>query len=103
MLFKTTINTAFGLNINQYDNGNCTMWPLLGNAADSELDFLTVDAAQNKYRIKMLGVHNKYLRPNGSGDLANVYWSATNDDWCLWQLEEEGSYSSIAKMVQRFF
>ena len=52
---KSVLNQSFGLNINQYDSNNCTMWTLSNNPDDDcVVDFLTVDASRNRYRIKIM-------------------------------------------------
>lgn len=84
------LNTGYTLNIYEEDSNNCTVYPYyyngVYNVADAMVDFLTVDASQNLYRIKLVN-HNKYLSLHYVSDL-NVYWSSNINDYTLWQLEE---------------
>ena len=81
----TAINSAYALNINT-SNNNCTMYSAAINSeADSIVDFLTVNASNNQYRIKMMA-HNKYLSVTTSND--NAYWANSADSYSLWQLED---------------
>ena len=90
---KSVLNQSFGLNINQYDSNNCTMWTLSNNPDDDcVVDFLTVDASRNRYRIKIMH-YNLFLALHYISDL-NVYWSSINDDYALWELEEVTTSSS---------
>ena len=88
----TAINSAYALNINT-SNNNCTMYLAASNSeADSVVDFLTVSASNNQYRIKMIA-HNKFLSVTTSD--SNAYWASSADSYSLWQLEEVNSSSSI--------
>ena len=88
----TAINSAYALNINT-SNNNCTMYLAASNSeADSVVDFLTVSASNNQYRIKMMA-HNKYLSVTTSDD--NAYWASSADSYSLWQLEEVSTSSTI--------
>lgn len=82
----TAINEAFALNIYTVNN-NCSMYKVADNSlADSVVDFLTVDASQNLYRIQMMA-HSLYLTVNTSTD--NAYFGTDNESfYALWQLEE---------------
>lgn len=88
----TAINSAYALNINT-SNNNCTMYLAASNSeADSVVDFLTVSASNNQYRIKMMA-HNKYLSVTTSDD--NAYWASSADSYSLWQLEEVSTSTAI--------
>jgi len=88
----TAINSAYALNINT-SNNNCTMYSAASNSeADSVVDFLTVSASNNQYRIKMIA-HNKFLSVTTSN--SNAYWASSADSYSLWQLEEVNSSSSV--------
>lgn len=84
------LNTGYTLNIYEEDSNNCTVYPYyyngVYNVADAMVDFLTVDASQNLYRIKLVN-HDRYLSLHYVSDM-NVYWSGTINDYTLWQLEE---------------
>ncbi len=57
------LNNAYGLNIYGTKAGSvCDFYPVSGNFNDALIDLLTVDAANNLYRIKMIN-HNLYLTP----------------------------------------
>lgn len=88
----TAINEAFALNIYTVNN-NCSMYKVADNSlADSVVDFLTVDASQNLYRIQMMA-HSLYLTVNTSTD--NAYFGTDNESfYALWQLEEVSTSSS---------
>ena len=87
------LNTGYTLNIYEEDSNNCTVYPYyyngVYNVADAMVDFLTVDASQDLYRIKLVN-HNKYLSLHYLSDM-NVYWSSNINDYTLWQLEEVAS------------
>lgn len=52
------LNNAYGLNIYGTKAGSvCDFYPVSGNFNDALIDLLTVDAANNLYRIKMIN-HN---------------------------------------------
>ena len=88
----TAINSAYALNINT-SNNNCTMYLAASNSeADSVVDFLTVSASNNQYRIKMMA-HNKYLSVTTSDN--NAYWASSADSYSLWQLEEVSTSTAI--------
>ena len=92
-IFSALSPNNYALNINQYENNRCTIWPASGNNnnADAVLDVLTVDRTNNIYRIKMLGNHNKFLTdmntPDYSYALSNkVHWTdSANGDYSLWK------------------
>ena len=92
-IFSALSPTNYALNINQYENNRCTIWPASGNNnnADAVLDVLTVDRTNNIYRIKMLGSHNKFLTDMNTPDYSyaasnKVHWTDTaNGDYSLWK------------------
>lgn len=99
-LLLTKINEGYSINI--YGN-SCTMYAVAQNTqADSVVDFITVDASQNKYRIKMIA-HNKYLSVDIDHKYTNTdkynsvfaYWSDTADDYSLWQLIDPNSSATV--------
>lgn len=82
------LNNAYGLNIYGTKAGSvCDFYPVSGNFNDALIDLLTVDAANNLYRIKMIN-HNLYLTPasNGSSGAALTWENASNADNQIWQL-----------------
>ena len=92
-IFSALSPTNYALNINQYENNRCTIWPASGNNnnADAVLDVLTVDRTNNIYKIKMLGSHNKFLTDMNTPDYSyaasnKVHWTDTaNGDYSLWK------------------
>lgn len=64
----------------------CDFYPVSGNFNDALIDLLTVDAANNLYRIKMIN-HNLYLTPASNSSGAALTWeNASNADNQIWQL-----------------
>lgn len=78
---------AYGLNIYGTKAGSvCDFYPVSGNFNDALIDLLTVDAANNLYRIKMIN-HNLYLTPASNSSGAALTWeNASNADNQIWQL-----------------
>lgn len=76
-----------GLNIYGTKAGSvCDFYPVSGNFNDALIDLLTVDAANNLYRIKMIN-HNLYLTPASNSSGAALTWeNASNADNQIWQL-----------------
>lgn len=81
------LNNAYGLNIYGTKAGSvCDFYPVSGNFNDALIDLLTVDAANNLYRIKMIN-HNLYLTPASNSSGAALTWeNAFNADNQIWQL-----------------
>ena len=81
------LNNAYGLNIYGTKAGSvCDFYPVYGNFNDALIDLLTVDAANNLYRIKMIN-HNLYLTPASNSSGAALTWeNASNADNQIWQL-----------------
>lgn len=81
------LNNAYGLNIYGTKAGSvCDFYPVSGNFNDALIDLLTVDAANNLYRIKMIN-HNLYLTPASNSSGAALTWeNASNADNQIWQL-----------------
>ena len=81
------LNNAYGLNIYGTKAGSvCDFYPVSGNFNDALIDLLTVDAANNLYRIKMIN-HNLYLTPASNSSGAALAWeNASNADNQIWQL-----------------
>lgn len=81
------LNNACGLNIYGTKAGSvCDFYPVSGNFNDALIDLLTVDAANNLYRIKMIN-HNLYLTPASNSSGAALTWeNASNADNQIWQL-----------------
>lgn len=81
------LNNAYGLNIYGTKVGSvCDFYPVSGNFNDALIDLLTVDAANNLYRIKMIN-HNLYLTPASNSSGAALTWeNASNADNQIWQL-----------------
>lgn len=81
------INGDHGLNIYGTKAGSvCDFYPVSGNFNDALIDLLTVDAANNLYRIKMIN-HNLYLTPASNSSGAALTWeNASNADNQIWQL-----------------
>lgn len=81
------LNNAYGLNIYGTKAGSvCDFYPVSGNFNDALIDLLTVDAANNLYRIKMIN-HNLYLTPASNSSGAALTWENTsNADNQIWQL-----------------
>ena len=81
------LNNAYGLNIYGTKAGSvCDFYPVSGNFNDALIDLLTVDAANNLYRIKMIN-HNLYLTPASNSNGASLTWeNASNADNQIWQL-----------------
>lgn len=81
------LNNAYGLNIYGTKAGSvCDFYPVSGNFNDALIDLLTVDAANNLYRIKMIN-HNLYLTPSSNSSGAALTWeNASNADNQIWQL-----------------
>lgn len=80
------LNNAYGLNIYGTKAGSvCDFYPVSGNFNDALIDLLTVDAANNLYRIKMIN-HNLYLTPASNSSGAALTWeNASNADNQIWQ------------------
>lgn len=81
------LNNAYGLNIYGTKAVSvCDFYPVSGNFNDALIDLLTVDAANNLYRIKMIN-HNLYLTPASNSSGAALTWeNASNADNQIWQL-----------------
>lgn len=81
------LNNVYGLNIYGTKAGSvCDFYPVSGNFNDALIDLLTVDAANNLYRIKMIN-HNLYLTPASNSSGAALTWeNASNADNQIWQL-----------------
>ncbi len=81
------LNNAYGLNIYGTKAGSvCDFYPVSGNFNDALIDLLTVDAANNLYRIKIIN-HNLYLTPASNSSGAALTWeNASNADNQIWQL-----------------
>lgn len=81
------LNNAYGLNIYGTKAGSvCDFYPVSGNFNDALIDLLTVDAANNLYRIKMIN-HNLYLTPASNSSGAALTWeNESNADNQIWQL-----------------
>ena len=81
------LNNAYSLNIYGTKAGSvCDFYPVSGNFNDALIDLLTVDAANNLYRIKMIN-HNLYLTPASNSSGAALTWeNASNADNQIWQL-----------------
>ena len=81
------LNNAYGLNIYGTKAGSaCDFYPVSGNFNDALIDLLTVDAANNLYRIKMIN-HTLYLTPASNSSGAALTWeNASNADNQIWQL-----------------
>ena len=81
------LNNAYGLNIYGTKAGSvCDFYPVSGNFNDALIDLLTVDAANNLYRIKMIN-HNLYLTPASNSSGAALTWeNASKADNQIWQL-----------------
>ena len=81
------LNNAYGLHIYGTKAGSvCDFYPVSGNFNDALIDLLTVDAANNLYRIKMIN-HNLYLTPASNSSGAALTWeNASNADNQIWQL-----------------
>ena len=81
------LNPQFGLNIYGRGAGSvCDFYPVSGNESDALIDLLTIDAANNLYRIKMIN-HNLYLTPASNSNGARLTWeNASGADNQIWQL-----------------
>lgn len=91
------LNHAYGLNIYGSKAGSiCDFYPVSGNFDDALIDLLTVSAANNLYRIKLIN-HNLYLTPASNTKNAKLTWeNASAADNQVWQLcsSQSGSSSS---------
>ena len=86
---RSALNLSYGLNVWQgSDNmNNCDVYPVSGNEQDATLDLLTVNSAQNMYRIKLIH-HELYLTATGIQNGSDVRWEPyTGMDSQLWKLE----------------
>lgn len=81
------LDPQFGLNIYGRGAGSvCDFYPVSGNESDALIDLLTIDAANNLYRIKMIN-HNLYLTPASNSNGARLTWeNASGADNQIWQL-----------------
>ena len=81
---KTLLDTAYALNIwlGADDYGNCDLHTWRDNTNDSKVNFLTVDAAQNRYRIQCYrndADNDLFLTAESTASGANVRWTARDD------------------------
>lgn len=87
---KTKLNEAYALNIwkGSTNNDNCDIHTWSDNIMDSQVDLMTVNSANNLYRIKLVN-DDRYLTIMGSGNGADVRWKPwTGYDTQLWKLVE---------------
>lgn len=83
------------ININSARNPKCTMYTANGNDFDSLVDFLTVSAEKNLYRIKLKN-YNLYLFAKDMVNFANVTWqtpSTADTASFIWKLATTGAPS----------
>lgn len=91
---KTRLDTAYALNIwlGADDYGNCDLHTWRDNTNDSKVNFLTVDAAQNRYRIQCYrndADNDLFLTAESTASGANVRWTARDDQALqVWDLVE---------------
>lgn len=91
---KTRLDTAYALNIwlGADDYGNCDLHTWRDNTNDSKVNFLTVDAAQNRYRIQCYrndADNDLFLTAESTASGANVRWTAWDDQALqVWDLVE---------------
>ena len=85
-------NYSYALNIwtGSSNKNNCDVRTWTDNTEDSKVDFLTVDASQNLYKIKLLN-YNLVMTAKGAANGSDVRWEAsTGNNDQIWQLVEFG-------------
>ena len=91
-------NTAYGLDYyyGSSNPGNCDIYQISGNDEDSKINFRTINASENLYRIqcyKNNADNNLYLTATGSTNGADVRWQpldsskAAQQTWWLVPIE----------------
>lgn len=93
---KSAANTAYALDYyyGSSNPGNCDVYTWSNNLEDSKIDFRTIDATNNVYRIQCYrnnANNNLYLTADSASNGANVSWqplntSNPNQIWKLVQL-----------------
>lgn len=95
-------NTGFVMNRHSRNN-SAIAWPAsTASLSDTEIDFITVNASQNLYRLK-LSRRNLYLTATGAS--STLYWRAANgSNTQLFQLVSGGGSSTnkLSLPVQRY-
>ena len=91
-------NTAFGLDYyyGSSNPGNCDIYKVSGNEEDSKINFRTINASENLYRIQCYrnnADNDLYLTVTGTANGADVRWQpldsskATQQTWWLVPIE----------------
>lgn len=94
-------NSSYVLNFNTTD-ASCIAWPIgTASVTDSEIDYMTVNAAQNLYHLK-LSRRNLFLTATSAS--GKLYWrTATNDNTQLFQLlDDEIPSGGDSQLVTQF-
>lgn len=97
-------NTNYGLDYYYGSNnpGNCDIYQITGNTEDSKINFRTVNASENIYRIQCYrnnADNNLYLTASSLSAGADVRWSAldySKDNFQKWKLIEVDSSTSAS-------
>lgn len=83
-------NTAFGLDYYYGNNnaGNCDIYQVSGNDEDSKINFRTINASENLYRIQCYrnnADNNLYLTATGTSNGADVRWEELDSSKAAYQ------------------
>lgn len=84
---QSMMNNAYGLDIyrGSANLNNCDVYTVSGNGPDALMDLITVDAANNLYKLKSI-THNLYLTA-GTAVNSDVRFAASNSaDSQVWKL-----------------
>lgn len=101
---KTQLNTAYALNI-YLSTSNCDIHTWSNNVEDSKINFRSIDAANNIYRIQNYrneADNNLYLTAGSAASNGTVTWQALNSSNAnqKWKLIEYTGSSSGGNKVQ---
>ena len=100
-------NTAYGLDYyyGSSNPGNCYIYQISGNDEDSKINFRTINASENLYRIQCYrnnADNDLYLTVTGTANGADVRWQpldaskATQQTWWLVPIEDVNANSGNA-------
>ena len=83
-------NTAFGLDYYYGNNnaGNCDIYQISGNYEDSKINFRTINASENLYKIQCYrnnADNNLYLTATGTSNGADVRWQPLDSSKAAYQ------------------
>lgn len=97
------LDHGYGLAIRGVGAGSvCEFYPVRGSAGSTLLDLMTVDAAQNLYRVRLIG-QELYLTPAADAQNAALRWQKpTGADDQVWQLctsQDGGGTAAICMPV----